>query len=91
MPGQAGDWVKGTPEYIAPARIYMLVCMLGGYLCSAALYIAAIPAVKDDIAKREATVRAGGSPQVCALCSILDEVLAPSLSSRCTQGHLTSA
>ena len=68
--GQAGDWVKGTPDYIAPARIYMLVAMLGGYISSAALYFAAIPAVKHDIAKREAVVRAGGSPQVCTLCDI---------------------
>lgn len=68
MPGQAGDWAKGTPEYIAPARIYMLVAMLGGYISSAALYFAAIPAVKHDIAKREAVVRAGGSPQVCTIC-----------------------
>ncbi|BDA47321.1 hypothetical protein COCOBI_10-1670 [Coccomyxa sp. Obi] len=60
----AGDWVKGTPQYIAPARIYMLVAMLGGYISSAALYFAAIPAVKHDIAKREAVVRAGGSPQI---------------------------
>ncbi|BDA47322.1 hypothetical protein COCOBI_10-1680 [Coccomyxa sp. Obi] len=60
----AGDWVKGTPEYIAPVRIYMLVAMMGGYISSAALYFAAIPAVKHDIAKREAFVRAGGSPQI---------------------------
>ncbi len=70
MPGQAGDWVKGTPEYFAPARIYMLVAMLGGYISSAALYFAAIPAVKHDIAKREANVRAGGSPKVCTSCSV---------------------
>ncbi|CAL8472225.1 g11767 [Coccomyxa elongata] len=60
----AGGWVKGTPEYIAPARIYMLVCMMGGYISSAALYFAAIPAIKHDIAKREAVVRAGGLPQI---------------------------
>lgn len=75
MPGQAGDWVKGTPEYIAPARIYMLVAMLGGYISAAALYFAAIPAVKHDIAKREAVVRAGGSPQVCANCDFLAAML----------------
>lgn len=80
--GQAGDWVKGTPEYIAPARIYMLVVMLGGYISAAALYLAAIPAVKHDIAKREAVVRAGGSPQVCTPCSIV-------VSLYC-QGHVPS-
>lgn len=69
MLGQAGGWVKGTPEYIAPARTYMLWCVMGGYISSAALYFAAIPAIKNDIAKREALVRAGGSPQVCTSCS----------------------
>ena len=78
MLGQAGGWEKGTPEYITPARIYMLVCMGGGYVSSAALYFAAIPAIKHDIAKREAVVRAGGSPQVCTLCNIFHMGLAHS-------------
>lgn len=61
---QAGDWKKGTAGYIAPARNYMLVAMLVGYLSAAALYLASIGAVKRDITKREALARTGGPAQV---------------------------
>ncbi|BDA47320.1 hypothetical protein COCOBI_10-1660 [Coccomyxa sp. Obi] len=60
----AGDWVKGTPEYIGPARIFMLVALIGGYIGSAVLFLMAVPSVNRDIAKREDAVRAGGSPQI---------------------------
>lgn len=70
MPGQAGEWVKGTPEYIPPARIYMLASLLFGYLGSAVLYFMAVPAINRDIAKREDAVRAGNSLQVCAVCGM---------------------
>ncbi len=69
MPGQVGDWVKGTPEYIGPARIYMLVALMGGYIGSAVLYVLAAPAVKCDIALREEAVRAGEYPEVSTSCS----------------------
>ncbi|BDA47318.1 hypothetical protein COCOBI_10-1640 [Coccomyxa sp. Obi] len=58
-----GDWVKGTPEYIAPARTYMLVALMGGYISAAVLYFLAIPSVNRDIDKCTEAVRAGGYPK----------------------------
>ncbi len=77
MPGQIGDWVKGTPSYIGPARIYMLVALMGGYIGSAVIYLLAVPAVNRDMEKRAEAVRAGGYPEVCAYCSLCTRVVAP--------------
>ncbi|EIE27065.1 MFS general substrate transporter [Coccomyxa subellipsoidea C-169] len=72
-----GDWVKGTPSYVTPARIYMLVALMGGYIGSAIIYILAVPAVNRDMEKRAEAVRAGGYPEVCAFCILCTRVVAP--------------
>lgn len=61
---QVGRWEHGKPEYIPPARNYMLLALLFSYASAAVMYLAAVPGVKLDIAK---LARSGGSSQVCIL------------------------